>query len=197
MTGAASVRRAGRSEGGGGAKRPGPGCLHPRAIAHFCKRHEETANLRKIRDLPSCGPEVLHTRARRSAHRRRRLSSSAVSWQLAVFRGRRGRRSAARALSGRGTAAGRRPCDVQRSRKCLFCGEGLGIGRSDCGPYRRFWAVGFGRHGGKGWGRRAGAARAPDKALASRLDGEGKRIVARSKPRPCLRRPPSWSSAAA
>ena len=104
-------------------------------------------------------------------------SSSAVSWQRVVFRGRGGRRSAARAISGRGTAAGRRPCDVQRSRKCLFCGEGLGIGRSDCGPYRRCWAVGFGRRGGKGVGqarrRREGPRQGPGKP--ARRGGEGER----------------------
>ena len=40
-------------------------------------------------------------------------------------------------LSGRGTGAGRRVSDVQRCRQSLFCGEGLGIGRADCGPDRR------------------------------------------------------------
>ena len=94
-------------------------------------------------------------------------------------------------LSGRGTGAGRRVSDVQRCRKSLFCGEGLGIGRSDCGPYRRFSAVDLRRrrpdrdggpgswHNGPGTparglkrrGRRAGAARATDKALATRLAG--------------------------
>ena len=73
------------SAGGGRAKRPGPGCLHPRAIAHFCKRREKTANLREIRDLPSCGPEVLNTRARRSARPGQRRPRGAVGWELALF----------------------------------------------------------------------------------------------------------------
>ena len=94
-------------------------------------------------------------------------------------------------LSGRGTGAGRRVSDVQRCRQSLFCGEGLGIGRADCGPDRRCSAVDLRRrrpdrdggpgswHNGPGTparglkrrGRRAGAARATDKARATRLAG--------------------------
>ena len=64
-------------------------------------------------------------------------------------------------ISEAGVAAGRRKGGVQRSRKSLFFGEGLDIGRSDYGPYRRFLAVGFGRRRDKPWvwacfrGRRA------------------------------------------
>ena len=53
--------------------------------------------------------------------------------------------------AGVGTGAGRRLGDVQRSRKSLFSGEGLGRGRRDCGPYRRFSAGGFGERRDNPW----------------------------------------------
>ena len=82
--------------------------------------------------------------------------------------------------AGVGTGAGRRLGDVQRSRKSLFSGEGLGRGRRDCGPYRRFSAGGFGECRDNPWagaGFRGGEARrcseAPEKGLASRRAGAG------------------------
>ena len=72
--------------------------------------------------------------------------------------------------------AGRRFCGVQRHRKYLFCGEGLGIGRADCGPYRRSSAVGFRRRrpnrDGRAWFR---AKRSGTPAHGQKEQGQARR----------------------